>query len=92
MARMTESKSIIQRLDRIESELMAIGKPIRMVFQSIGNPDLYYLSGKSGAIVTKQEVIDTLQDDYTVILVNYVKAWRGGACYPINMQNDGIGQ
>lgn len=65
--------SISKRLDKIEAKITAINKPIRAVFQCLDNPDLYYLNGRAGAAVTKQQAIDALQSDYTLFIVSYRK-------------------
>ena len=64
------------RLNALEAELQPKDKPTIVICPSLDYPDLYYVSGKPGDLMPKQELIARLEKDYTVIVVTYVKDWN----------------
>lgn len=71
-------QSIRRRLERLEKLNEMKDKPIIVIKQCLDDPGLYYLDGKPDELLTEKDMIEKYESDHTIILINYVKDWKGG--------------
>jgi len=70
-------QSLRRRIERLEKLNGMKDKPIIVIKQSLDDPGLYYLNDKPDELLTEKDMIEKYESDHTIILVSYVKDWRG---------------